>query len=291
MSPARRPASRGTTAEAAVSSEPGKPDADDLAALEEERRFLLDSLRDLDDQRAAGDIDEGDYESLHEDYTARAAAVLHRIEEAEKRAPGGGAAPARPGARRSGHGPAPQGRRARRPRRTALSLVVILGVASVAGVAVAVFSGERVPGQSSTGIDLSGPAGRLAEAHTLETEGRAADALKLYDSVLKEDPANIEALTYKGWLLARAGLTDPAMTALDQAVALNPRYPDAHFFRGMVLYQGRQDPAGAVLEFEAFLANNPPPDSVPAVREVLQRAKDDAAKSAAPPTSEAPAQP
>jgi tetratricopeptide (TPR) repeat protein len=154
-----------------------------------------------------------------------------------------------------------------------------------------VFSGERVPGQSSTGIDLSGPAGRLAEAHTLETEGRAADALKLYDSVLKEDPANIEALTYKGWLLARAGLTDPAMTALDQAVALNPRYPDAHFFRGMVLYQGRKDPAAAVLEFEAFLANNPPPDSVPAVREVLQRAKDDAAKSAAPPTSEAPAQP
>jgi tetratricopeptide (TPR) repeat protein len=151
-----------------------------------------------------------------------------------------------------------------------------VGVAALAGVAVATFSGERIAGQGATGRDLSGPAGRLAEAHTLEAEGKAADALKLYDAVLAEDPGNVEALTYKGWLLARAGLTDPAMTALDQAVAANPRYPDAHFFRGMVLYQGRNDPAAAVVEFEAFLANNPPPDAVGAVRDVLDRARRDA---------------
>jgi len=265
-------------------------DAGELAGLEDERRFLLDSLRDLEDQRTAGDIDEGDYESLHEDYTARTAAVLRRIDTAKTPASSGSATSARPPLRPQGDdGVVPGGtRQTRRIRRIALSVAVIIGIASVAGVAVAAFSGERVPGQSSTGLDLSGTAGRLAKAHALETEGKAADALKLYDAILKDDPANIEALTYKGWLLARAGLTDPAMTALDQAVDLNPRYPDAHFFRGMVLYQGRKDPAGAVVEFESFLANNPPPDSVPAVQEVLQRAKDDAAKAASPPVPEPP---
>ncbi|HEV3401076.1 MAG TPA: tetratricopeptide repeat protein, partial [Acidimicrobiales bacterium] len=98
------------------------------------------------------------------------------------------------------------------------------------------------------------------------------------------------------WILARAGLADPALAALDQAIALNPRYPDAHFFRGMVLYQGRNDPAGAVAEFEAFLANNPPPDSVAAVRDVLERARRDAGMAPTPgatttPSSSAPPAP
>ena len=289
--PARRPPSRATAPskpasrrDRARSTTRAAPTADPeaLAALEEDRRFLLDSLRDLEGEREAGEIDEDDYTTLRDDYTARAATVLRQIEAARR--------PARPLRRPKGQGGGGQpaaatgeSRPRRRRRRTALTLALVVGLASVAGVGVAAFSGPRVGGQSSTGRDLSGPAGRLAEAHALETEGKAADALKLYDAVLEEDPANVEALTYKGWLLARAGLTDPALTALDQAVALNPNYPDAHFFRGMVLYQSRNDPAGAVVEFEAFLANNPPPDSVPAVREVLERARRDAGTAGPPP--------
>lgn len=47
--------------------------------LEEQRRFLLTSLRDLDAERHVGDIAEADYLRLRDDYTARAAAVLRAL--------------------------------------------------------------------------------------------------------------------------------------------------------------------------------------------------------------------
>ncbi|MBV8305542.1 MAG: hypothetical protein JOZ04_15120, partial [Acidimicrobiia bacterium] len=46
-------------------------DLDALADLEEQRRFLLQSLKDLDREREAGDIDDLDYRTLKDDYTAR----------------------------------------------------------------------------------------------------------------------------------------------------------------------------------------------------------------------------
>ena len=53
---------------------------DRLAALEEERRFLLRSLADLEREHDAGDVDEDDYRELRDGYTARAAATLRSIE-------------------------------------------------------------------------------------------------------------------------------------------------------------------------------------------------------------------
>ena len=47
--------------------------------LEEQLDFLLDSLRDLERELDAGDIDESDYESLRNDYIARAAAISHQL--------------------------------------------------------------------------------------------------------------------------------------------------------------------------------------------------------------------
>ncbi|MDP8936837.1 MAG: tetratricopeptide repeat protein [Actinomycetota bacterium] len=235
--------------------------------LKEERDFLLSSLRDLEREREAGEIDDDDYRSLHDDYTARAAVVLRALQREQD---------VRPGRAR---------RHAAPPRRH--GLVVTLGVAllviAVAGGAVAVFVGGRQPGQSATGSVPVGPAGRLGQALQLEVEGKALEALKVYDSVLAEDPDNVEALAYRGWLLKRAGLVDEAQLSLDRAVKVNPRYADAHFFRGMLLYQDRKDPAGAVAEFRAFLGSNPPPEMVPQVEQVLQRAMADAATSATAP--------
>jgi tetratricopeptide (TPR) repeat protein len=49
------------------------------SVLEEEQEFLLRSLRDLEAERAADDIDEIDYRSLRDDYTARAAEVVRQL--------------------------------------------------------------------------------------------------------------------------------------------------------------------------------------------------------------------
>ena len=38
----------------------------------------------------------------------------------------------------------------------------------------------------------------------------------------------------------------------------DPRFPDAHFFRGWVLRHGKHDAAAAIPEYRTFLATNPP---------------------------------
>jgi len=153
---------------------------------------------------------------------------------------------------------------------------VILAIVALTAGAVTAFSGQRKAGSPLTGSLPDTPAGRMSQALQLETDGKAADALKIYDDLLRADPKNVQALAYRGWLLKRAGLADLAMTALDQAVTIDPAYPDAHFFRGIVLYQDRNDPAGAVTEFRLFLSNNPPKEMVPQVETVLKRAMADA---------------
>jgi tetratricopeptide (TPR) repeat protein len=158
---------------------------------------------------------------------------------------------------------------------------VALSIAAVAGGSVAIFAGGRTGGQPLTGSVPGSSSDRVAEALSLETQGKAVDALKVYDDILGQDPGNVEALTYRGWLLKRAGLPDQALESLDRAVAADPTFPDAHFFRGMVLYQDKDDPAGAVVEFQAFLADNPPADYVAQVQQVLAQAEAAAAAKAA----------
>ena len=89
---------------------------DQLAELEDERRFLLRSLRDLDAELAAGDVDRVDYETLRDGYTKRAADVLRGIEDGKAALPV--AAPAASGAGRGGRRRrAGRRRRRRHPRR------------------------------------------------------------------------------------------------------------------------------------------------------------------------------
>ncbi len=248
-----------------------KLDAQTRAELEEERRFLLDSLRDLEREREAGDVDDDDYATLRDDYTARAASVLRALEVEAPR-------PSEPK-------PAPvvrSGRARRWTRARALTVAVIAAVAVGSGVSMAAFSGQRVADTPAAAPEppSSETAQHLMNAQRLESEEKPVEALKEYDKAIEADRTNVVALTYRGWLLARAGLTDPAMASLDQALAVNPGFPDAHFFRGMVLYQGRNDPAAAVTEFETYLASNPPPEAAAAVKGVLERARNDIAATA-----------
>ena len=60
---------------------------DRLATLEEERRFLLRSLTDLEREHDAGDVDDLDYETLKDGYTFRAARVLRQIDEGRSELP------------------------------------------------------------------------------------------------------------------------------------------------------------------------------------------------------------
>jgi tetratricopeptide (TPR) repeat protein len=240
-------------------------DPDELAALESERDFLLRSLDDLEAERAAGNLEAAQYQALHDDYTARAAAVLRAIEE------GVDARPAPP--------PVPL-------RRKLLLTAGLLGFATAAGALLAGAVGERLPGQTATGNLQSSPSGEsashMAKARSLLEAGDWAEALKEFDAAARLDPANAEALAYGGWVVFLSTRSDPALAAeftdsalqrLDRAVAADPDYPDAHFFRGMVLFRGKGDAAGAVPEFERFLALAPQGPQTEEVRRVLELAR------------------
>ena len=216
--------------------------------LEEERDFLLRSLRDLEVERDAGEIDERDYAGLRDDYTARAAAALRAIDQH----------------RAVVTVDAGEARGRRNPRVVALITVGVLIVAVLCGVLVALSAGERVAGRPATGaVPPTAPPDDLTHARQLFSERNYLDALKLYDKVLEDDPRNVEALAYRGWLLFQASpeqFTDRALESLDRAVVADPRFPDAHFFRGWVLQHGKGDEAAAVPEYRAFIATNPPPE-------------------------------
>ena len=212
----------------------------------ESREFLLRSIRDLDAEFAAGDMSEDDYRRLRDDYVARAAAAIRGREETA-----GGARPSRS--------------------RWLLPAALAGAVAVGAGLAVARSSDQRMAGDAATGsIELTG-GDRITRAQQLVADGKAVEALKLYDSVLDEDPENPVALAQRGWLLAQAELVDEGLASIDKAIAADPRYPDAHFFRGMVLWRGKGDTTGAAESFRAVLATDPPPEVAAAAQSALEQ--------------------
>lgn len=223
---------------------------DQLASLEEERRFLLRSLADLDREYEAGDVDDVDYRELKDGYTVRAAATLRAIDD------GRAALPERPPVNW--------------PRRigTGALLVLLIGVV---WWALSASSAQRLPGQEISGLDPRDERQVvLAQARSMQAQQPGA-AAALYEQVLQDEPDNVEALTYRGWTLTLSmiGETDTDVITstlresadlLTTAIDLDPDYPDPHCFLGIV--QGRfLDQAEASLPYlDRCLALDPPAD-------------------------------
>ncbi|HYI62543.1 MAG TPA: hypothetical protein VEW93_12145 [Acidimicrobiales bacterium] len=220
--------------EAAVAVEPGV----DAGGRDESTEFLLQSLRDLDREREAGDIDEDDYAALRDDYTARAAAALR----AEQRGQAPPVPPSRP----------------RSWLQRSLVLLGVVGFAVLSGVLVAQAVGRRDQGQGVTGEVTSSPTQEASRCIGLTAQGEYVDALSCYQEVLDDDPDNVVARTYLGWTLVltarQAGdalsgdqLTElyvQARTQLDRAVEVDPRYADARAFQVILaVWEGRFEEA------------------------------------------------
>lgn len=204
-------------------------DPDAIAALEEERTFLFRSLRDLDAELEAGDIDAADYAELKDDYTRRTADVIRALEHQEQ------ARPPRPPVQW---------------RRVAVWLVGLALLGGISGALIARSSGARSGNETFTGGARQSAETRLNQARVLlGDQARWDEAIDLYDSVLDDNPSSAEALTYRGWLEYRQG--DDAsgpLSAFEEASQVDPDYPDAIVFHTIVLAdQGRYGDAASVL--------------------------------------------
>lgn len=201
----------------------------------------VSSLRDLEFSRSAGVLAEADYLRLRSQLE-RAALVR------------------RPDATR---GVAPIG-----------TFVVAAAIAGIVAVVVAVSLprevGDRAPGAVVTGTgggrltptteELAAQARadprdiptRLALADVYLLEGKAREAIAVYQEVLALDRDNVPALNALGLILAQAGEADGALIAAERVLALRPRDADALFLKGLMLYR-KEDYSGAVGAWRVYL--------------------------------------
>ena len=218
--------------------------------LEEQLDFLLDSLRDLEQELDAGDIDESDYESLRNDYIARAAAISHQLTGDEiDRDDDTPPSPRRPWTRR------------------VVSILVVVSLAGASGAWVAASAGQRLPGQSASGGKVESTASMLSTARQLNFSD-PTKAIELYNAVLKIEPDNVEALTYRSWLIALTArqatgkLRDVAyatvLADLLKAREVDPTYPDAACFLGITYFRFMNNAKLAKVQLDECQANNPP---------------------------------
>lgn len=91
----------------------------------------------------------------------------------------------------------------------------------------------------------------LAEAHQLLDKGDLVEAEKHYLSILKEAPANPEAITHLGNIASRRGDWEAALRNYDAALRSDPAYIHALWDKALAL-RDKGDDVGAIKVWDAF---------------------------------------
>lgn len=256
----------------------GGPRDDRRLELEEEKAAIYRALKELDFDHEAGHLSDDDYRSLRERYELRAAALITELD-----ALGGVPRPVRadrPLVREgAGHLGASAPGWTRRPVTLAAGAALLLVFGVIIGVNAGRFTepdmtmtppGSRLPAPLPPGgappvgpapaVEPGKPippemlAGMLQAARQSLLAGQYQQAIAAYQAVLKRDARNVDAMTHLGLIVALGGHADPALETFDRALALDPRYAPAYLYRGQVLYEQKQDYAGAVKAWERFMS-------------------------------------
>ena len=251
-----------------------RPRDDRRLELEEEKSALYRALRELQFDHEAGHLSDPDYESLRERYETRAAMLITELDAL-------GPAPRKPAVAEAASAPAPEPATrvawTRQPVTLAAGAVVLVIFGVVIGINAGRYTepdqmitppGSRlpvaVPGTSPVGppnvaLEPGKPippemlAGMLQAARQSLFDGRYSEAIAAYQAVLKRDGRNVDAMTHMALIVALGGHADTALETLDKALNIDPKYAPAYLYRGQVLYEQKQDYAGAVKSWERFL--------------------------------------
>ena len=253
-------------------------DPDRRRQLEDERDFLMASLDDLELEHESGGIDDESYTELHDDYTARAAAVIRTLRDGVDVT-----APKPP-------------RSASRTRRRVVLVAVVLLFAIAAGTSLAYALGARLPGQTSSGNSAAAPSTtnaaqaalskkidelqtkanaspddydlRLQLSRAYEENGDIQNALKQSDQAIKIDAnrpegnANSARLLYLASTVAPAkdaknALISQALAGLTKAITVGPDYPDSYYFRAVLYSSALGDYAREQTDLQNYLVKAP----------------------------------
>ena len=232
------------------------------------------SLDDLELERESGGIDDESYAELHDDYTARAAAVIRTLRDGIDVTP-------------------VQARRS--PERSRRRMLLVGGIALfavLAGVSLAYALGARLPGETASGNSTAAPSTtnasqkevlarikdleakvnatpddydlRLQLARAYEENSDLANAIKQSDAAITINPNRPEGHANAARLLylaseqvvdkdTRAQLVAQALAGLTEAIRVGPDYADAYYFRA-VLYAATNDFARSQVDLQYYLS-------------------------------------
>jgi tetratricopeptide (TPR) repeat protein len=250
---------------------------------------LLRQLRDLDEDLAAGKLDEDDHRRMRGPVERQAAEVLRHAEN--RRAED----------RRAEDKPADSPPRVEAPRgrRRAAAWIALSASAVAVACVVVLLSGALTP--RGTGQTITGGAGAVSSAQTpgptpgLETNAQptpaqlaAVDAAAArvrtspkdvgahldlaqayagagapqlsaieYLAVTQLDPGNASANTQLALIAFAAGQAAQAKKLVDTALTAHPRYPEALYARGLIQLMGLRHPTAAERDLRAYLAAAP----------------------------------
>jgi cytochrome c-type biogenesis protein CcmI len=253
-------------------SEPATP-PDRRLELAEEKASTYRALKELTFDHESGSLSDDDFEALRNRYEARAAELISQLDAL-------GGAPTTTTARPQ---PAPRPW-TRSPAAVAVGVVAVLSLGIALGVGVSRYSapdetavapGSRIPGPAlpDPGPLMPGAPGTGASARPIPPEimarmlqaarqslmdGRYQEAIAAYQAVLARDSKNVDAMTHLGLIVAMGGHADTALETFDKVLKIDPKYPLALLYKGQVLYEVKQDYAGAIKVWERFVTVTPP---------------------------------
>jgi len=114
----------------------------------------------------------------------------------------------------------------------------------------------------------------IVQVANLYYDGRQyPEAVKYYQLAVKSQPTNADVLTDLGTSLWYTGDADGAIAEFQKALKYRPDHPGTLFNLGVVRWQGKLDPKGAVQAWEELLRRNPDYPQRQEVQEYIDRAK------------------
>jgi tetratricopeptide (TPR) repeat protein len=114
----------------------------------------------------------------------------------------------------------------------------------------------------------------LVQVANLYYDGKQyPEAVKYYQLAVKSQPTNADLLTDLGTSLWYMGDADGAIVEFQTALKYRPDHPGTLFNLGVVRWQGKLDPKGAVEAWQELLKRNPNYPQKQEVQEYIDRAK------------------
>jgi len=257
--------------------------------LAEEKASTYRALKELTFDHEAGSLSDDDFQALRDRYEARAAELLAKLDAL-------GGVPPPPITARPEPAPRPW---TRSPVAVAAGGVALLALGIALGVGVSRYSapdetavapGSRVAGPTlpDPGPLMPGAPGTGATARQIPPEvmarmlqaarqslmdGRYQEAIAAYQAVLARDSKNVDAMTHLGLIVAMGGHADTALETFDKVLKIDPKYPPALLYKGQVLYEVKQDYAGAIKAWERFVTVTPAGEDRQRVAVLIEEAR------------------